>query len=313
MVTEEEVSSAPYSESDKAMDLEIFGEDDSEEEEGQSGTVTEEPAVPHQPTPPLPPRPFTTEHPEITEQKPIAKWFVADDTGNLTLFEGTLKYFLPKAPGRPHPLFRVEYADNDFEDINKTELKLQQQLAAKVAKERANRQNRGRNLPIQISQLSAQPPSEYPIEEEDSPIYWHAQPDKETNPVVSTNTSTSSSSSYNTSLITKPSRHPMLNKVIRAFIATYEDRPTYEELKKLQHLKQQTVVTQADIKAAFEPFETDVDNQESAAGVKAFNQAFGMWPSAAEQQWVQHVTYILERTPTTGELQEAAKGPVRSF
>jgi hypothetical protein len=299
MVAEEEHNRNPYSEADKAMEITTFGEDDSDNDQAVAPPHTDN----HKP--PLPIRPFTTDHPEVKAQTPIAKWFLADDTNERTLYEGKLKYYLPKAPTRPRPLFRIEYEDGDSEDINATELKIQQQLAATVAKQRANRKNKGRNLPIQKSQPSAQPPSEYPVDEEDPPIYWHS-PAKEANPVVPTNNSSSSISSQHSQITNQENWDP----VIRAFVRTYEDKPTTPELVKLKHLTTQEVVTTGEIKAAFEPFETDADNQDSAAGITAFHEAFGFWPSAAEQRWADHVTSILERAPTASELQIAAQGPV---
>ena len=90
---------------------------------------------------------------------------------------------------------------------------------------------------------------------------------------------------------------------------TYEDKPTAAEMDKLKHLTNKSTITTADIKSALHPFETDIDSHDAAAGVTAFHQAYGVWPSESEQQWINHVTFILQRAPTQGEIKQAARGP----
>ena len=92
----------------------------------------------------------------------------------MELYEGTLVYYLPKAPGRPRDLYRIKYPDGDEEDVTKAELLRQQQLAIRVAQERKQQQQQITNLSSKPTTLLQQPSAVPPSDEEDNPVYWYA-------------------------------------------------------------------------------------------------------------------------------------------
>ena len=294
---------------------------------------------------PLPDEPYTTNHPEVQAHKPLAKWFVGEESGVMELFEGTLMYYLPKAPGRPRDMFRIKYADGDEDDVTKGELLRQQQLAVRVAAERKHQQQRSNNLHRKSTNNQSQhvvPSSD----EETDPIYWsaaqatanvsgpHCNSVGHTIPVAS-NASTRGASEADilpgvqcpiTSVTYTASSHQSIPEqsfhqpssalplslnanVARAFIQTYEGAPTSRDAAMIQHLNTKSTVTTEDIKSSYNQSSVWNDEYDRSDAVSAFRTAFGRRPTFAEEQWCKYVSDILESIPTATQLQEAAKGP----
>ena len=241
------------------------------------------------PTHPLPEQPFTIDHTEVSSPKPIAKWFLGEDTAEMVLFEGTVRYYLPVARGRKKPLFRIEYPDGDYEDVTLPELKLQQQLAKSVAKERAKRQQQ--QLPLHLAQVAPPLPPNAP-EEEDHPVYWHEPPED-------------ASASAATTIM-------MSANVARAFIQTYDDLPTKRDALKCRHLNNKQVVTSEDITDAYKQRNTVTfsdDDDFTTGSNKAYEELFHHPPNDYQQDLLRHLASVLQRAPSSEEIKQALLGP----
>ena len=248
------------------------------------------------PTHPLPEQPFTRDHPEVQSPKPFNKWFVGDDSGDMVLFDGKVSYFLPIASGRNKPLFRIEYSDGDYEDVTTSQLKLGQLLATRVAKERQQRQQHGQQLAPMLAQPSVQPLPEFPLDEDNQPIYWQAKP-----PVASSSSSSAAAS---------PSTIMMSANVARAFIHTFDSKPTVRDAIRLQHLNNQAIVTSEDIKQPVHKITFESDEEETVSpAVQAFTQVYARPPTQSDHQWLLHLEILLERPPTAADITTAAHGP----